>query len=343
LKPVILAVDAMGGDYGPKVTVPAVLHSLSRHPNLTVILFGDETQLKHELAKQKTSCSSRLQVIHAPETVEMHEAPKQALRGKKKSSMRLAINAVKDGQADACVSAGNTGALMATARFVLKTLPGIDRPAILSAFPTTNGTARVLDLGANVDCTTEQLFQFAVMGSVLATLMDGIPSPRVGLLNIGEEEIKGNKQVKDAAVRLSHHPHINYIGFVEGSDIYSGRADVIVCDGFVGNIVLKASEGMAKMIGYFIRKAFSESWYAKCAAFFSYYALKKIAKRFDPRRYNGASLLGLKGIVVKSHGSADALSYDAAIEQALKEIQLNIPQRISERVALIMSEEAQHV
>jgi glycerol-3-phosphate acyltransferase PlsX len=273
----------------------------------------------------------------------MDELPKQALRGKKKSSMRLAINALKEGQVDACVSAGNTGALMATARFVLKTLPGIDRPAILSAFPTMNGTSRVLDLGANVDCTTEQLFQFGVMGSVLATAMDGLANPRVGLLNIGEEEIKGNKQVKDAAMRFSRNPHINYIGYVEGSDIFSGKADVIVCDGFVGNIALKASEGMAKMIGYFIRRAFSETWFAKVSAFFSYRALKRIGLRIDPRRYNGASLLGLKGIVIKSHGSADVYAFTTAIEQALKEIELNIPQRIAERVALIMNEEAKYV
>ncbi|HLF67146.1 MAG TPA: phosphate acyltransferase PlsX, partial [Gammaproteobacteria bacterium] len=241
------------------------------------------------------------------------------------------------------VSAGNTGALMATARFVLKTLSGIDRPAILSAFPTVHGTARVLDLGANVDCTTEQLFQFGVMGSVLATAMDGIAAPRVALLNIGEEEIKGNKQVKDAAVRLSRNPYINYIGYVEGSDIYSGKADVIVCDGFVGNIALKASEGMAKMIGYFIRKSFSESWYAKIGAFFSYPMLKKIGLRIDPRRYNGASLLGLKGIVIKSHGSADVYAYITAIEQAIKEIELDIPKQIAQRVSLIMNEEEKYV
>lgn len=331
----------MGGDHGPIVTVPAALQSLKNNPALTVFLFGDEEKLKQELVKYPAS--ERVQIMHAPETVLMNEPPKQALRGKKKSSMRLAINAVKDGEADACVSAGNTGALMATARFVLRTLPGIDRPAILSAFPTTKGTARVLDLGANVDCTTEQLVQFGVMGSVLATAMDEIPEPRVALLNIGEEEIKGNKQVKDAAIRLMRNPHINYIGYVEGSDLYSGKADVIVCDGFVGNIALKASEGMAKMIGFFIRKAFSDSWHAKLSAFFAYPVLKKIGARIDPRRYNGASLLGLKGIVVKSHGSADVYAYTTAIEQALKEVELNIPQRIAQRVELIMNEEAKYV
>lgn len=333
----------MGGDHGPIVTVPAVLNSLKRHPQLNVVLFGDEQQLSVELAKYPAVSSERLRIEHAPESVSMDELPKQALRGKKKSSMRLAINALKEGQVDACVSAGNTGALMATARFVLKTLPGIDRPAILSAFPTMHGTARVLDLGANVDCTTEQLFQFGVMGSVLATAMDAIPAPRVGLLNIGEEEIKGNKQVKDAAVKLNRNPYINYIGYVEGSDLYTGKVDIIVCDGFVGNIALKASEGMAKMIGYFIRKAFSETWYAKLGAFFSYKALKRIGQRIDPRRYNGASLLGLKGIVVKSHGSADVYAYETAIAQALKEVELNIPLRIAERVALIMNEEAKYV
>lgn len=333
----------MGGDHGPIVTVPAVLNSLKSHPQLNVVLFGDEAILLAELAKHRATPSERLRIEHAPESVLMDEHPKQALRFKKKSSMRLAINALKEGQVDACVSAGNTGALMATARFVLKTISGIDRPAILSAFPTMTGSARVLDLGANVDCTTEQLFQFGVMGSVLSTAMDGIASPRVGLMNIGEEEIKGNKQVKDAAVKLNRNPYINYIGYVEGSDIYSGKADVIVCDGFVGNIALKASEGMAKMIGYFIRKAFSETWYAKLGAFFSYRALKKIGMSIDPRRYNGASLLGLKGIVIKSHGSADKFAFATAIDQALKEIELNIPQRIAERVTLIMSEEAKYV
>lgn len=333
----------MGGDHGPKVTIPAVIKSLKNHPELNVVLFGDEPTLSAELAKYPAMPLERCRIEHAPEVVLMDELPKQALRGKKKSSMRLAINALKDGQVDACVSAGNTGALMATARFVLKTIPGIDRPAILSAFPTMHGTSRVLDLGANVDCTTEQLFQFGVMGSVLAIAMDGLTSPRVGLLNIGEEEIKGNKQVKDAALRLNRNPYINYIGYVEGSDIFSGKADVIVCDGFVGNIALKASEGMAKMIGYFIRKAFSETWFAKLSAFFSYQALKRIGLRIDPRRYNGASLLGLKGIVIKSHGSADVYAYITAIEQALKEVELNIPERIAQRVALIMSEEAKYV
>ncbi len=333
----------MGGDHGPIVTVPAVLNSLKNHPELKVILFGDEQKLAIELVKYPSVSSERLRIEHAPETVAMDESPKQALRRKKKSSMRLSINALKEGQVDACVSAGNTGALMAMARFVLKTIPGIDRPAILSAFPTIGGTSRVLDLGANVDCTTEQLFQFGVMGSVLATAMDDIAKPRVGLLNIGEEEIKGNKQVKDAAIRLSRNPYINYIGYVEGSDIFSGKADIIVCDGFVGNIALKASEGMAKMIGHFIRKAFSETWFAKLGAFFSYRALKKIGSRIDPRRYNGASLLGLRGIVVKSHGSADVYAYMTAIEQALKEVELNLPERIAQRVALIMSEEEKYV
>lgn len=333
----------MGGDHGPIITVPAALDSLKIHPQLTVVLFGDFEKISAELAKYPAYPKDRLRIEHAEETVLMDEHPKQALRFKKKSSMRLAINALKEEQVHACVSAGNTGALMATARFVLKTIPGIDRPAILSAFPTKTGTARVLDLGANVDCTTEQLFQFAVMGSVLATAMDNIAAPRVGLMNIGEEEIKGNKQVKDAAAKLNRNPYINYIGYVEGSDIYSGKADVIVCDGFVGNIALKASEGMAKLISYFIKKAFTETWYAKIGAFFSYHALKKIASTLDPRRYNGASLLGLKAIVIKSHGSADKYAFATAIEQALKEVELNIPQRIAERVTIIMSEEQKNV
>jgi glycerol-3-phosphate acyltransferase PlsX len=283
-----------------------------------------------------------LHIIHAEEIVSMDEPPKQALRGKKKSSMRLAINAVQEGKAHACVSAGNTGALMATARFVLRTLPGIDRPAILSAFPTMKGTTRVLDLGANVDCTTEQLFQFGVMGSVLASAVDNIESPRVALLNIGEEEIKGNKQVKDAAMRFARNPHINYIGYVEGSDIYSGKADIIVCDGFIGNIVLKASEGIAKMIGFYIRKAFTETFFSKLAGIFSFFVLKKLRGRMDPRKFNGASLLGLKSIVIKSHGSADKYSFGIAIEQAIKQVKLNIPSRIAERVAMIMEIEKKY-
>jgi glycerol-3-phosphate acyltransferase PlsX len=332
-----LALDAMGGDHGPDAIVPAAIYVLDKHENLELILVGIQDQLESILQSHKALSHPRLFVHHASEVVGMHELPSQVLRNKKDSSMRVAINLVQEGVAQACVSAGNTGALMATARFVLKMLPGIDRPAICSTMPGIKGSSHLLDLGANVDSTSEQLFQFAAMGSELTSAVNNIPEPTVALLNVGEEEIKGNDRVKQAASLLSQS-HLNYIGFVEGNDIYSGKADVIVCDGFVGNIALKASEGVAAFLMHHVKQDFSNSLYGKFAALVSMPILKSIRKRIDPRRYNGASLLGLRGIVIKSHGSADKVSFAHAIEEAMVEVEKDISNRISKELERLFPE-----
>lgn len=328
--PLRIALDAMGGDFGAQVIVPAAFEALSRHDELHLILVGDETILKSH-AKDHP----RLSIRHASQQVEMNESPSKAVRFKKDSSMRVAIDLVKNGDAQACVSAGNTGALMATAKFVLKTLPHIDRPAICTVLPTMIGHTHVLDLGANVDSSAEHLMQFAVMGSVLSMAVDNNPAPKVGLLNIGEEEMKGNEQVKEAA-RLLSQTSVNYIGFVEGDDIYKGKADVVVCDGFVGNIALKTSEGVAKMITQFLKEEFSKNWLTKLSALIAMPVMKNLRKRIDPRRYNGASLLGLQGIVIKSHGGADVLAFRYAIEEAIVEVQKNVPSKISDQLTVIL-------
>ncbi len=291
---VTIALDAMGGDHGPEVTVEAALYMLREEPQLRLILVGDQEILNAQLHRSRIGHDSRLTVHHASQRVEMDESPAQALRTKKDSSMRVAINLVKEGAADACVSAGNTGALMATARYVLKTLPGIDRPAICTSLPSIDGHTHMLDLGANVDSTPQHLFEFAVMGSVLATAVDNIERPRVGLLNIGEEDIKGNEQVKGAAQLLAAS-NLNYIGYVEGDAIYMGGADVIVCDGFVGNVALKTSEGLATMIRHFMKLEFTRNILTRTVGLFALPVLKAFRSRIDPRRYNGASFLGLAG------------------------------------------------
>ena len=261
----------------------------------------------------------------------MTDKPSHALRKKKDSSMRVAINLVKDGAANACVSAGNTGALMATARFVLKTLPGIDRPAICTALPTISGHTHVLDLGANVDSSAEHLLEFAVMGSVLTSAVDNNPNPTVGLLNIGEEELKGNERVKEAA-RLFNDCSLNYVGFIEGDGIYMNPTDVVVCDGFIGNVMLKASEGVAKMFGAYLKTEFKRNIFTKLSALAAYPVLKAFKKQLDPRSYNGASLLGLNGIVVKSHGGADAYAFGKAILEARKEVIKDVPNQIRKKL-----------
>ncbi len=326
-KTVTIALDAMGGDHGVSVTVPAALNMLAKHDSLSLILVGREEVLKPLVTRHQARYGERLKLHHASEEVSMHELPSQALRGKKDSSMRVAINLVKDGQADACVSAGNTGALMATARFVLKTVPGIDRPAICALIPSHGGHTHMLDLGANADCTPEQLFQFGVMGSALANAVYNIPKPRVGVLNIGEEEIKGNEKVKEAAKLLSAS-HLNYIGFVEGDDIFSKEVDVVVADGFVGNVSLKTMEGLAKLISQIIREEFRRTAFTRFLALIAMPVLHAIRKRLDPRHYNGASLLGLKGVVVKSHGGTDSVGFASAIRIAILEVQNQVPQRI---------------
>ena len=323
----------MGGDSGLAVTLPSAIKALKKHPFLNLILVGDEPLIRKKLERHKALLVSRLIILHAEQVVEMDELPSSALRNKKKSSLRKAINLVKDGQVQGCVSAGNTGALMATARFVLRTLPGIERPAIISALPTTCGKTRVLDLGANVDSCAEHLYQFAIMGSVLASALDNIEKPRVGLLNIGVEEIKGNDQVKRTAHLLSEAKSMNYIGFVEGDDIFNGSVDVVVCDGFVGNVALKSCEGTAKLMAHFLRSAFKKNIITKFIGLLAMPVLRIIKKRMDPSRYNGASLLGVNGIVIKSHGSANVLGFTNAIEEAIAEVRSNVPELIREQVA----------
>ena len=327
-KGITIALDAMGGDFGSGVVIPAAVAAVARYPDVTFVLVGDQAQLVAELKAAGAGNNPALKVHHASQQVEMDESPSSALRNKKDSSMRVALNLVKEGVADACVSAGNTGALMATSRFVLKMLPGIDRPAICTALPSEKTHTWMLDLGANVESDAKHLFQFALMGSVLAEAVDGNKRPAIGVLNIGEEEIKGNEQVKEAA-RLISESDLNYKGYAEGDDIYKGDFDVIVCDGFVGNIALKTSEGVAKMIASFIKKEFTRNLFTKLAALIAMPVLKAFRRSIDPRSYNGASLLGLRGIVIKSHGGADSMAFENAIKVAVLEVREDLPNLIS--------------
>ncbi len=334
-----ISIDAMGGDHGLKVVVPACLRALKFHPNLELILVGKRDEIAEYLKQTKSPFLDRITIHHASEVVEMHESPSLALRNKKDSSMRVAINLVKEGVTQACVSAGNTGALMATSKFVLKTLPGVDRPAIVSIMPSlTDRDVHLLDLGANIDSSPEQLFQFAVMGSILAEATLGIEKPTIALLNVGEEEIKGNMQVKQAAELLSKVKELNYIGFVEGNDIFKGTADVVVCDGFVGNIALKASEGLAKLLFTRIREGFQRNLYTKFAALCAIPVLSYLKRKMDPSHYNGATLVGLTGIVIKSHGSAEVKAYAYAINKAVLEVEKNVTQQIGDKVACLLKE-----
>ena len=335
-RPLTISLDAMGGDNSAAVVVPAAVNALRHYDDIRLILVGDQNVLLEKLEAVNVPNGDRLIVHHASQTVEMGEPPAQALRMKKDSSMRVAINLVKAGEADAMVSAGNTGALMATARYVLKTLAGIDRPAIITSIPSINGHTHMLDLGANVDCTAEHLFQFAAMGSVLATAVDDKPHPRVGLLNVGQEDIKGNDQVKRASTLLEHSP-LNYIGYVEGDDIYLSDVDVVVCDGFVGNVSLKTSEGVAKMVSEYFRQQVKRNLFTKLLGLLAVPSLKPLARRFDPRRYNGASLLGLQGIVIKSHGGVDAFAFENAIKIARIESQKGVPQRINRQLENLLN------
>lgn len=329
---ITVAVDAMGGDHGPSVTVPASLAFLEETPGASIVLVGRPEALEPLLAKSKSPARGRASVRAASEVVAMDDPPADALRRKKDSSMRVAINLVRDGEADGCVSAGNTGALMGIARFVLKTLPGIDRPAIAAQLPTKKGVVTMLDLGANVNCTSEQLVQFAAMGSALVSAVEHIERPTVGLLNIGEEDIKGNDLVKETAERLKASG-LNFHGNVEGDDIYKGTTDVIVCDGFVGNVSLKTSEGLAQMLYEFLKTEFTRGILSKLAAGIAYPVLMRFKRRIDPRRLNGATLVGLKGVVVKSHGGADVLAFRHAIAKAHAEIEAGVLDRIAQRIA----------
>ncbi len=329
---ITVAVDCMGGDHGPHVTVPAALDLQKRTPCVDLILVGLRDVIETELKTANAVPGPHLRVQHASEVVTMDESTATALRKKKDSSMRVAINLVKTGEAHACVSAGNTGALMAISRFVLKTLPGIDRPAICSVLPTMRGRTYVLDLGANVDCEPENLLQFGIMGASLVAAVERNESPSVGLLNIGVEDIKGNEVVKRAA-ELLRDSGLNFFGNVEGNDIFKGTTDVVVCDGFVGNVALKSSEGVAQMIAAFLREEFTRTVFTRFAAFVSLPVISAFRRRMDHRRYNGASLLGLKGIVIKSHGSADAFAFEHALQRAVDEVRNGVLQRISQRMA----------
>ncbi len=322
----------MGGDHGLKVVIPACVRAARHNPDLKLLLVGDQNQVNAHLKKISVANSNQFSVIHASEVVTMDELPSHAMRNKKDSSMRVAINLVKEGRAQACVSAGNTGALMATARFVLKTLPGIDRPAIIAELPTAKGKTRVIDLGANVDSCAEHLFQFAVMGSALIQAVDKKAKPKIGLLNIGVEEIKGNDQVKRTAHMLAECNLMNYIGYVEGDQFYSGQVDLVVCDGFVGNVALKASEGLAKLMIAVLKESFSKNVLTKLVGILAKPALGHLKVRMDPARYNGASLLGLNGIVVKSHGSASDLAFAHAIEEATLQVKNNVVDLVRDQI-----------
>ena len=329
----------MGGDHGPDIIIPAAVSALKRHPNVKLILVGDEEVLKAKLQTHQLENETRLEIHHASQQVAMDESPALALRGKKDSSMRVAINLVKEGAAAACVSAGNTGALMATAKFVLKTLRGIDRPAIISALPTTRGHTYMLDLGGNVDSSAEQLVQFAIMGSVLAKSIEWRKNPSIGLLNIGSEDIKGNEQVKKAA-SLLNETDLNYAGFVEGDGLYRGEVDVVVCDGFVGNIALKSSEGVVHMMKHYLRESFTRNIFTKLIGLIASPVLKHFSNQLDPRAYNGANFIGLNGIVIKSHGGADEVAFANAIHIAILEAELDVPKNISEHLDVIIQGQA---
>lgn len=332
MKNITIAIDAMGGDHGPEVVIPACIRASKNNPDLRLILVGVQDKVSAILKKNGVLASKQFSIVHASEIVSMDELPSHALRNKKNSSMRVAIDLVKDGRAQACVSAGNTGALMATARFVLKTLPGIDRPAIISELPTLKGKTWVIDLGANVDSCAEHLFQFAVMGSALIQAIEKKPKPKIGLLNIGVEEIKGNDQVKRTAHMLAESTIMNYVGYVEGDQFYSGDVDLVVCDGFVGNVALKASEGLVHLILTLLKEAFNRNWFTKLSGLVAMPALNQLRKKLDPSRYNGATLLGLNGIVVKSHGGANEIGFQYAIEEAVLEVQNNVVDLVREQI-----------
>lgn len=321
----------MGGDFGPRCIVPASIACLAEFPSLHLVLVGQAPVLEELIARESGVDRRRLSVEHAAEVVAMDERPSQALRSKPDSSMRVALDLVRAGRAHACVSAGNTGALMALSRYVLKTLPGIDRPAMVTAIPTARGHCHLLDLGANVDCSAEHLYQFAVMGSVAAEAL-GLRSPRVALLNVGTEDIKGNQQVKLAASLLQQANGLSYIGYIEGDALYRGEADVVVCDGFVGNILLKSSEGLVAMIAARIESLFTESLGSRLVGALALPLLSRLKGDLAPSRHNGASFLGLQGIVVKSHGSAGADGFQSAIRRAVIEVRENLPQRLHGRL-----------
>ncbi len=337
---IVVAIDAMGGDHGPAVTISAAFEFLERHPQARVILVGQPTPMGETLARlgrDPQALGARCCLQAASEVVTMDDPPTQALRRKRDSSMHVAVSLVKQGQANVAVSAGNTGAWMAISSFILRTLPGIDRPAICAPLPNQRGAATyMLDLGANVDCKPQHLYQFALMGSALVTSIEHKPTPVVGLLNIGEEEIKGSDTVKEAGelLRVAHaNGEISFFGNVEGNDIFKGTVDVVVCDGFVGNVALKTSEGLAQMLGRSLKGEFERNIFTKLGALFALPAINAFRRRYDHRRYNGACLLGLNGLVVKSHGSADAYGFGRALDRAYDAVATDVVAGIAGRIA----------
>lgn len=330
MQPVRIAVDAMGGDFGPNITVPAAIQCLSSDAHATLLIVGDQKQIAPYLQDIGAALSHRVEVLHSDIVIAMNDKPSSVLRNKSDSSMKLAIQAVKDGQADACVSAGNTGALMALSRSILGSCIGIDRPAMIAKIPTQKHHCQVLDLGANIQCNAHHLYQFAIMGTLVAQLVDKIPHPRVALLNVGQEEIKGNHLVKQAANLLAADTRINYVGFVEGDHIFSGDVDVVVCDGFVGNVALKTSEGLANMVNVLLTKAFHKNLYSKFVGVLAKPIFKQMVSTLDYRSHNGASLLGVQGTVIKSHGNADQASFQQAIYRAINEVTSLLPQSIND-------------
>ncbi len=318
----------MGGDFGPRVTVPASVLALNKLEGTRALLVGDAEQIEEALRPVADGLTDRIDIVPASEVVEMSDSPAAALRSKKDSSMRVALDLVKAGAADACVSAGNTGALMAISRFVLKTIESVDRPAIMSSLPTRNGETLMLDLGANVECDSEQLYQYAVMGSSFYKALYQHESPAVALLNIGEEEVKGNDRIKQANEILRSDDSINYVGYVEGNDILTGRVQVIVCDGFTGNVALKSIEGAARLFVDELKALFQRSWYSRLIGLLALPLVKTVLSRFNPGKYNGATLAGLNGVVIKSHGAATREEYAQAIMLAAREVENTVPSRL---------------
>ncbi len=342
MREITIAIDAMGGDHGPHVTVKAALNILHREDDVNIVLVGLEDAVHAELKLRRVQVGTRLRVHHASEVVKMDDSLSVALRSKKDSSMRVTADLVKRGEADAGVSAGNTGALMAVSRFVLKTLPGIDRPAIASTLPSHPGSTYMLDLGANVDCTAQNLLQFGIMGSALCAAIEHKERPSVGLLNVGEEDIKGNDVVKEAG-ELLRSSGLNFYGNVEGDDIFKGTVDVVICDGFVGNVALKSSEGLAKLIAEVLRREFKRSLFTRMAGLIALPVIRAFKRKMDPRRYNGASLLGLNGVIIKSHGSADVFAFEQAILKAVEEVRGGLLRRIADQVGAHQAAEGELV
>ena len=332
MNPVTIAIDAMSGDRGADVVASAALDAVKENEALSLVLVG----IRSELEALLHPGHSRIRIVEAADVVRMNERPSHALRHKRNSSMAVALGLVRDGVAQGCVSAGNTGALMAFGRSVIRMYPGIERPAIAKLIPSLRGRCHVLDLGANVDSTAENLYQYALMGSLMASAICNQPEPRVALLNVGEEEIKGNEQVRLASHMLAQCDTINYIGYIEGSDLFRDVADVVVCDGFVGNIALKTGEGVAGLLIELLEQAFTKTFYGKCVGFFARPIIGRLLRLMDPSRHNGASLLGLQGVVIKSHGNANERAMLAAIRQAVREVELEVPSRINDRLDDLM-------